>query len=248
MLSGDDLTIVLFFIGTAISIACAAMSAAGWKHPVLIRSLFSLAAVCFFVGVAWPLLKTVSPPATAMVKQVATNPVAWFVILILGMTASLLFPKRGGRTSGLLEQERPIANIHTVAPAPATTPASAPATDPTPTPEPKKAFVNVSPAYLIGLYENRTTQEGDDLAAAYIGKWIPVTGRVHDIFEVSGTLIAQIFDNDEKFISATFSTEGSEKVSHTARGETITVRGEIYSASDRYLKLVKCDLYQTSCD
>ena len=39
-MSGDDLTISLFFIGTAISIACAAVSAAGWRHPVLIGGLF----------------------------------------------------------------------------------------------------------------------------------------------------------------------------------------------------------------
>jgi hypothetical protein len=76
MQSGDDLTIVLFLVGTAISIALAAMSAAGWRHPALIASLFSLAGMCLFIGVAWPALKTVSPPTTAMVNQVATNPVA----------------------------------------------------------------------------------------------------------------------------------------------------------------------------
>ncbi len=31
LLAGDNLTIVLFFVGTAVSLACAAMSAAGWR-------------------------------------------------------------------------------------------------------------------------------------------------------------------------------------------------------------------------
>jgi hypothetical protein len=34
MSSGDDLAIILFFISTAISIALAAMTAAGWTHPL----------------------------------------------------------------------------------------------------------------------------------------------------------------------------------------------------------------------
>jgi hypothetical protein len=48
------------------------------------------------------------------------------------------------------------------------------------------------------------------------------TRRVHDIYGASGPLTAQIFDKDEKFISAIFSTEESEKVSNISRGETIT--------------------------
>jgi hypothetical protein len=122
---------------------------------------------------------------------------------------------------------------------------SAPATGSATGANPKNVFVNVSPAYLIGLYENKTTAQGDDLAAAYIGKWMPaVTGRVHDIYGNPDALHAQIFDNDEKFISATFSAKESEKVSNIARGETITVQGEIESA-DGPLKLVKCELVRT---
>lgn len=52
---------------------------------------------------------------------------------------------------------------------------SAPAMAPATNTKPKKVFVDVSPLYLIGLYENRTTIQGNDLAAAYIGKWISVT-------------------------------------------------------------------------
>jgi tRNA_anti-like len=239
MLSGDDLTITLFFIGTAISIACAAMSAAGWRHHVLIGSLFGLAGGCFFVGVAWPWLKTVSLPATAMVNQVATNPIAWFVVLILGMTASILLPKRGGRTSRLPEQRTPIAHTHTVAHAPAPAPA--------PAHKPKKIFVNVSPSYLVGLYKNRTNVQGDEYVAAYIGKWIPVTGTVHDIgTTVTGTLYVQIVDNDRIFISATLNEESPETISHIARGAAITVRGEIYLVNESGVMLRTCELDETS--
>jgi cyanate permease len=98
MLSGDDLTIVLFFIGTAITIALAAMNAAGWRHPVLIRGLFGVAAFCVFIGMTWPILKTFSPSTTTIVNQVATSPVAWFVVLMFGIATLLLRPADGWKS------------------------------------------------------------------------------------------------------------------------------------------------------
>jgi hypothetical protein len=107
--------------------------------------------------------------------------------------------------------------------------------------------VNVSPSYLIGLYENKTTAQGDDLAAEYIGKWMPVTGRVHDIKTlVTGTLYVQIIDNDGIFISATPNEESSKTISHIARDATITVRGEIYSVDKSGVMLRTCELDETS--
>lgn len=99
MLSGDNnLAIVLFFIGTAITIALAAMNAAGWRHPGLIKSLFVFSGVCVVIGVTWPWLKPVSPVATGIVTQVATNPVAWFVVLMFGIATLLLRPAAGRRS------------------------------------------------------------------------------------------------------------------------------------------------------
>jgi hypothetical protein len=45
-------------------------------------------------GIAWPEIKSVSPSITAIVKQIATHPVSWFVIIILGMGAATFIPKR----------------------------------------------------------------------------------------------------------------------------------------------------------
>jgi hypothetical protein len=229
MLSGDDLTIFLFFVGTAISIAGTAISAAGWRHPVLIGGLFSLSGICLIIGAAWPALKTVSPTVTAIVDQVATNPVAWFAVLILGM-ASVLLPKRGGRPFHIKEREA--AAESPAASSPATTPATAP----------KKTFIDVSPAYLMDLYKNRTSVQGDALASAYVGKWIVVTGKVRDIYETGGTFTAQIYDKDEKFISASFSKEASERISHVAHGTTITISGEVAYIDLTRTKLQSCDL------
>ena len=96
-MSGDNLNIVLFLVATTITIALAAMNAAGWRHPILIRSLFALAGVCFVI-VAWLVLKFVSPAIAATINQVATHPVSWFVVLMFGL-ATLMRPTDGGRTS-----------------------------------------------------------------------------------------------------------------------------------------------------
>jgi hypothetical protein len=68
------------------------------------------------------------------------------------------------------------------------------------------------------------TAQADALAAAYIGKWIVVTGKVRDIYGSVDALVAQICDKDERFISAGFSKEASEKISQIAHGTTITIR------------------------
>jgi len=179
MLSGDDLTIVLFFIGTAISIAGTAMSAAGWRHPVLIAGLFGLAGTCLVAGAAWPLLKTVSPPITAMVVQVATNPVAWFSVLILGMTASILLPKRSNRISNSLEQRDSIANSFAAVLGFVRNSTMA-ATKKAPS-EVERIFVDATPSYLTGLFEDKLRIQGEKLVEPFIGKWLRITGVVENV-------------------------------------------------------------------
>lgn len=177
-MSGDNLTIVLFLIGTATTFAVAAMSQAGWKHPILIGGLFGLAGIFAIVGLGWPIIQSLSPPVTAIVNQVATSPVAWFVVLMLGIGAALLRPPRGARISSSLEQTQPIIRPGAIAPPAASVPISLPATIPVPKPQ---VLIDVTPSYLMGLYENRTSLQGDALAVAYIGKRMTVTGQVLDI-------------------------------------------------------------------
>ena len=168
--------------------------------------------------------KTISPPTTAMVNQVATNPVAWFIVLMLAVVAPLLRPTRSVR------------DTHAIA--------ATPVSEPVPEPPPPKVFIDITPGYLIDLYKDRTSIQGDVLAAAYMGKWIVVTGKVRDIYVTGDALTAQVYDNDEQFIVARFSKEGSEKLSKIARGATVKVRGEIFEIDIMRLRLRECDLDQ----
>ena len=54
--------------------------------------------------------------------------------------------------------------------------------------------------------------------------------------------MVQIYDKEERFISARFSKEGSEKVSQLAHGAMVKVRGEIYEIDAGRVRLRECDL------
>ncbi|MGH6680519.1 MAG: hypothetical protein ACREDL_16675 [Bradyrhizobium sp.] len=93
-MSGDTLTIVLFLIGTAVSLAVAAMSVAGWRHPLLIRGLFIVAAILAATALAWPFLGPQWSVLRILISKIATSPVAWFAVVLFGLATSLLRPPR----------------------------------------------------------------------------------------------------------------------------------------------------------
>jgi hypothetical protein len=92
-MAGDDLTIVLFLIGLAATFAVAGMSQAGWKHWAFISILFLCAAILLVAGITWPWLKDVSPEAQRIISRIARSPIAWFVVIILGLSSLLVINK-----------------------------------------------------------------------------------------------------------------------------------------------------------
>jgi hypothetical protein len=223
LVGGDDLTIVLFFVGTAVSFGCAAMSAAGWRHPLLIISLFALAAFCFAFGAGWPAIKGISPPSLANpVREIATNPVSWFVILVLGMIASILMPRRQRELS-----PRPIAS----SPSPsALMPSSSEKKDDSekqlPLPYQERVFVNVTPAHLVGLFRSRTSIQAKALIAPHIGKWISVTAPVSNVGGDIDRLWVTLNDGGT-LVSARCSKPESERAIHFTNDAVVTVQGRI---------------------
>src|ERR1700674_3737860 len=92
-IAGDDLTVVLFFIGLAATFAVAAMSQAGWKHRAFIIILFSIAVFFMASGISWPWLKDLSPELREIAIQVTSNPVSWLSVMVLGLSAVLFINK-----------------------------------------------------------------------------------------------------------------------------------------------------------
>jgi hypothetical protein len=99
-LVGDDLTVVLFFVGLAATLVVAAMSQAGWKQPAFIVFLLFLAVAFFAAGVGWPWIKEISPDIQRFATRIARSPIAWFVVIICGLSASLFLNKSAGQPKG----------------------------------------------------------------------------------------------------------------------------------------------------
>jgi len=213
-MSSDELAIVLFLVGTAISFAVAAISQANRKHPLLILCLFVLAGIVAIAGLGWPLIKPISPRGTAAIVQIATTPVAWFAVLVLGLTASLFRRKQDDKQSGIKE------------------------------PEEKKIFIDVSPGYLIDLHKESTTAQGDVLLSPYIDKWIRVTGRIRDVsvIHAAHANLVQMLDRDGKCISAVFSGEWESKLTCLGDDTEITLIGRIYTGDTLRVSLMNCEL------
>jgi hypothetical protein len=213
-MSGDDLTIVLFLVGTAISFAVAAVSQAGRKRPLLILCFFVLAAMFAIAGSGWHFIKPISPRATAAIVQVATSPVAWFAVLVLGLTASRFRRKQDDKQSEIKK------------------------------PEEKKIFIDVRPGYLIDLYRESTTVQGKVLLSAYINKWIRVTGRIRDVgvIHAAEVVLVQMLDKDGKCISAVFSGEWESKLTPLGDDKEITLIGRIYAGDTLRVSLMNCEL------
>jgi hypothetical protein len=212
-MSGDDLTIVLFLVGTAISFAVAALSQAGRKRPLLILCFFVLAAMFAIAGSGWPLIKPISPRATAAIVQIATSPVAWFAVLVLGLTASLFRRKQDEKQSEIKK------------------------------PEEKKVFIDVSPGYLIDLYKETAIQGNVLLSAYInkwikVTGRIRDVGVIH----AAEVVLVQILDKDGKCISAVFSGEWESKLTPLGDDTKITLIGRIYAGDTLRVSLMNCEL------
>ena len=93
-MSGDDLSVFLFFAGLAIAFMVAAVSQAGWKHPAVIWALFAAAGVSVLAAVSWIWLKDFAPGASRYITTISGSPVSWFVVVILILSAMLWINKR----------------------------------------------------------------------------------------------------------------------------------------------------------
>jgi hypothetical protein len=236
-MSGDDLAIFLFFMSLAFGFGFEAVKAETTARRV---TFGALSGVCLLAGIFWLQIKTVWPSFTGAVTSVATNPLAWFIVAMFILSVFAFHsPKK--RNIGELRLPPPPAVV-----APSVVSASSPTV--------QKVFIDVSPSYLTGLYAKRTSMQGDALAAAYIGKWITVTGQVQDISDFSpmtgsGPLYVQFRDSEEQSISALFpikSAESAEKISRIPHGGAITVRGKIEIIDFMRVKLVECELIEAT--
>ena len=176
--SGDDLVIFLFFLSLAFALGLEAVKAETAARRI---SFTVLSGACLLAGVFWLQIKKIWPPFTDVIISVATNPSAWFVILmfILAVFAfhhpktknTVNQPKRinGSKEQETREQQKEQSK-----------------------PKEPREFVDTTPEYLLGLRKDLSSFQYSKLVEPYIGKWLSVTGTVDNICDGFVVLREQI--------------------------------------------------------
>ncbi len=212
-MSGDDLTIVLFLLGTAISFAVAAMSQAGRKRPLLIQCLFVLAGISAIAGLGWPLIEPISPGATAAIVQISDSPVAWFAVLVLGLTASLFRRKQDNKQVEIKEPEKKIFID----------------LSPSYLIDLYREIPQVQGDVLLSAYIDKWIRVTGSI-------------RSIEAIHAAHVVLVQILDKDGKYISAVFSIKSESNLENLRNDAEITLIGQIYAGDSVRVSLMNCEL------
>lgn len=109
---------------------------------------------------------------------------------------------------------------------------------------------SVTPAYLIGLFKEHTGIQAKKLIEQYLGKWMPIMGRVHDThqrskfnFSKPEEKVAQLFIFDDgHLLIARFSEPWVERIAILRRGDEVRLIGKIAEVNALNLELDDCEL------
>jgi hypothetical protein len=115
------------------------------------------------------------------------------------------------------------------------------------------AILSSTPKDLVGVFNQRTTTQGEKLARNYRGKWIRVSGKISDVSVESGldliawsravrmTLMKSV---DEPSLHLWFSGKWASSLSVLREGDSVTVLGQIDSVERYSIWLRKCELIE----
>ena len=103
---------------------------------------------------------------------------------------------------------------------------------------------SVTIEYLTGLFdEERTSAQANRLLEPFLGKWIRVSGRIHDVQEVGSNIVVSFYDHGQWLF--TFMEFDGSWVAHLSvkqKGDDIDVLGKIGRVSPNDLHLRDCEL------
>lgn len=120
------------------------------------------------------------------------------------------------------------------------------ATPPTDANHSERIFVDATPEYLMGLFEGHTDIQGQRLATAYIGKWLRVSGKLHDILSSRPTSALVTFEHKPHKLTDLYmyfdGTNSVERISTIRPGTAIAVIGKINRINRITVELQNCEL------
>jgi hypothetical protein len=109
-------------------------------------------------------------------------------------------------------------------------------------------IVDVKPEYLLSLYNEHTTAQGDLLAQPYLGKWIKYSGATTNVHKHpdgdGGTLVGRIADYNQLYMD--FSKEWIDRIIVLRRGQNVSVIGQVTRITSSQVELQNCELIETA--
>lgn len=96
---------------------------------------------------------------------------------------------------------------------------------------------------LTQLYRDNTSAQADQLATAYIGKWMHIDGQIVDVRREGTDYKARIQRPDQtRWTHLRFSEAAGNAVSHLPKGQSISAAGRLRQISDSWVTLDDCEL------
>jgi hypothetical protein len=106
--------------------------------------------------------------------------------------------------------------------------------------------VDVSPEYLVGLFDQQTSLQAQKLADAFLGKWMLVTGSLGDVagFGEAGSQMVFATTFPEVTIYMWFHDHEyvEERLAVLTKGTRLTVLGQIDRIRSTDVQLTNCEL------
>ena len=109
----------------------------------------------------------------------------------------------------------------------------------------------VTPAYLVDLFQGKTDIQAENVAAPYLGKWMTVAGALGNVLTGRETIAqvtfpkGSIFDPDHEFFDTYMYFERpkwGERLAVLPQGAQIVVRGRLQRVNRGEVHLEKCEL------
>jgi hypothetical protein len=117
--------------------------------------------------------------------------------------------------------------------------------------KPLREFVDkdVTPEFLIGLYEGQTSLGAKTRISKYLGKRIEVSGSLGEVYGGlidNAPAVAGLTSPKGTFIIAVFNGEKIGEIAGKGKGQNISVRGEISEVERAKLTLDNCEIIESS--
>jgi hypothetical protein len=225
-----------------------------WKRPKTALALtlvsFGLISSPAWFSDVWSLFSNNAPVPTIMdfILNLPAVKFSWYWLpVLLGLTMLVVITSLLWRGRKRLETEVASAKAKSepsrTAPSELTEPPSDRAILELTGKHPERIFVEVEPAYLIDLFHDVTSAEGNRRAAPYLGKWIEIEAsilNVHDSLR-QVDLVFQVPTRGETIVVRGSSENWKQKALTLRKGDNVKVRGQIAKVSETGLFVVQAE-------